>query len=76
LPYLTGAPSDAVNRLLQESVSDLEQILDDAITKRVRAEAAEQVKQSRRRDAPRVTTRRFVRTRLHGGNQQPSSLNL
>jgi hypothetical protein len=45
LPYLTGAPSDAVNRLLQESVSDLEQILDDAITKRVRAEAAEQVKQ-------------------------------
>jgi hypothetical protein len=45
LPYLTGAPSDAVNRLLQKSVSDLETILDDAITKRARAEAAEQVKQ-------------------------------
>jgi hypothetical protein len=45
LPYLTGAPSDAVNRLLQKSVSDLEQILDDAITKRERAEAAERVKQ-------------------------------
>jgi hypothetical protein len=45
LPYLTGAPSDAVNRLLQKSVSDLEQILDDAITKRARAQAAEQVKQ-------------------------------
>ncbi len=45
LPYLTGAPSDAVQCLLQKSVSDLEQILDDAITKRARAEAAEQVKQ-------------------------------
>jgi hypothetical protein len=45
LPYLTGAPSDAVQRLLQQSVSDLEQILDDAISKRARAEAAEQVKQ-------------------------------
>jgi hypothetical protein len=45
LPYLTGAPSDAVQRLLQQSVSDLEQILDDAITKRARAEAAEQVTQ-------------------------------
>jgi hypothetical protein len=45
VPYLTGAPSDAVNRLFQKSVSDLEQILDDAITKRARAEAAEQVTQ-------------------------------
>jgi hypothetical protein len=45
LPYLTGAPSDAVNRLLQKSVSDLEQILDDAITKRARADATERVKQ-------------------------------
>jgi hypothetical protein len=45
LPYLIGAPNDAVQRLLQKSVSDLEQILDDAITKRARAEAAEQVKQ-------------------------------
>jgi hypothetical protein len=45
LPYLTGAPADAVQRLLQKSVSDLEQILDDAITKRARAEAAERVKQ-------------------------------
>jgi hypothetical protein len=45
LPYLTGAPSDAVQRLLQQSVSDLEQILDDAITKKGRAQAAEQVKQ-------------------------------
>jgi hypothetical protein len=45
LPYLTGAPADAVQRLLQQSVSDLEQILDDAITKRARAQAAEQVNQ-------------------------------
>jgi hypothetical protein len=45
LPYLTGAPADAAQRLLQQSVSDLEQILDDAITKRARAQAAERVKQ-------------------------------
>jgi hypothetical protein len=45
LPYLTGAPADAVQRLLQKSVSDLEEILDDAITKRARAQAAERVKQ-------------------------------
>jgi hypothetical protein len=45
LPYLTGAPADVAQRLLQQSVSDLEQILDDAITKRARARAAEQVRQ-------------------------------
>jgi hypothetical protein len=45
VPYLTGAPGDVVQRLLQQSVSDLETILDDAITKRARAQAAEQVKQ-------------------------------
>src|SRR5580700_5714545 len=45
LPYLTGAPADAAQRLLGQSVSDLETILDDAITKRARAQAAEQVKQ-------------------------------
>jgi hypothetical protein len=45
LPYLTGAPSDAVNRLLQKSVSDLDQILDDAITKRARAQAVEHANQ-------------------------------
>src|SRR5277367_2715976 len=45
LPYLTGAPGDAVQRLLQQSVSDLEQILDDAITKRARAQEAEHVRQ-------------------------------
>jgi hypothetical protein len=45
LPYLTGAPGDVVQRLLQESVSDLETILGDAITKKARAQAAEQVKQ-------------------------------
>ena len=45
VPYLTGAPGDVVQRLLQKSVSDLEQILDDAITKKARAQAAEQVKQ-------------------------------
>jgi phosphoenolpyruvate carboxylase len=43
LPYLTGAPADAAQRL--QSVSDLEQILDDAITKRARAQATEQVNQ-------------------------------
>src|SRR5580704_10348047 len=45
LPYLTGAPSDAVQRLLQQSVSDLEAILDDAITKRARAQAVEHANQ-------------------------------
>jgi hypothetical protein len=45
LPYLTGAPANAVQRLMQQSVSDLEQILGDAITKKARAEATEQVKQ-------------------------------
>jgi hypothetical protein len=45
LPYLTGAPDDVVQRLLQKSVSDLETILDDAITTKARAEAAERVAQ-------------------------------
>jgi hypothetical protein len=45
VPYLTGAPGDVVQRLLQQSVSDLEQILDDAITKRARAQATEHVTQ-------------------------------
>jgi hypothetical protein len=45
LPYLTGAPADAAQRLLGQSVSDLETILDDAITKRARAHATEQVRQ-------------------------------
>ena len=45
LPYLTGAPANAVQRLLQQSVSDLEQILDDAITKKARAQATEQANQ-------------------------------
>ena len=45
VPYLTGAPGDVIQRLLQRSVSDLEQILDDAITKRARAQATEQANQ-------------------------------
>jgi hypothetical protein len=45
VPYLTGAPADVVQRLLQKSVSDLETILSDCITKKARAEAIEQVKQ-------------------------------
>jgi hypothetical protein len=45
VPYLTGAPGDVVQQLLQRSVSDLETILDDAITKRARAQATEQVNQ-------------------------------
>jgi hypothetical protein len=45
VPYLTGAPGDVVQRLLQQSVSDLEAILEDAITKKARAQAAEHVKQ-------------------------------
>jgi len=45
LPYLTDAPADAAQRLLQQSVSDLEQILDDANTKRARAQATEQANQ-------------------------------
>ena len=45
LPYLTGAPDDAAQRLLQQSVSDLETILGDVITKKARAEAAEQANQ-------------------------------
>jgi hypothetical protein len=45
LPYLTGAPDDVVQRLLQKSVSDLEMILEDAITKKAQADAAERVAQ-------------------------------
>ena len=45
VPYVTGAPGDVVQRLLQRSVVDLETILDDAITKKARVQAAEQVKQ-------------------------------
>jgi hypothetical protein len=45
VPYLTGAPGDVVQRLLQRSVSDLETILDDAITKKARAQAVEHANQ-------------------------------
>jgi hypothetical protein len=45
LPHLTGAPDDAVQRLLQRSVSDLETILEDAITTKARTEATERVTQ-------------------------------
>jgi len=45
LPYLTGAPDDVVQRLLQKSVSDLEMMLGDAITTKARAEAADRVTQ-------------------------------
>jgi hypothetical protein len=43
LPYLTGAPADVVQRLLQNSISALETILDDAISKKARAQATQQV---------------------------------
>ena len=45
LPYLTGAPNDAAQHLLHQSVSDLETILDDAISKKTRAQATEQANQ-------------------------------
>jgi hypothetical protein len=45
LPYLIGAPDDVVQRLLQKSVSDLETILEDAITKEARKKAADRVTQ-------------------------------
>ena len=45
LPYLTGVPDVVVQRLLQKSVPDLETILEDAITKKARTEAAERVHQ-------------------------------
>jgi hypothetical protein len=45
LPYLSGAPDDVVQRLLQKSVLDLETILEDAITTKARTEAAERVAQ-------------------------------
>jgi hypothetical protein len=45
LPYLTGAPDDTVQRLLQKSVNDLELMLGDAITTKARAEAADRVTQ-------------------------------
>ncbi len=41
IPHLVGPPTDVVQRLLQRSVSDLETILEDAITTRARTEAAE-----------------------------------
>jgi hypothetical protein len=43
LPYLTEAPNDAVQRLLQKSVFDLESILEDAITKEAQVEARQEV---------------------------------
>jgi hypothetical protein len=45
LPHLIGAPDDVVQRLLQKNVSDLETILEEFITKKTRAEAAERVAQ-------------------------------
>jgi hypothetical protein len=45
LPYLTGAPDDVVQRLLQKSVVDLETILGDCITQKARAKAADRVTQ-------------------------------
>jgi hypothetical protein len=45
VPYLTGAPSDVVQRLLQKSVSDLGQILYDAITNRAQVQATEHANQ-------------------------------
>src|SRR5882724_3603059 len=45
VPYLTGASSDVVQLLLQKDVSELETILSDAITKKARADATEQVNQ-------------------------------
>jgi hypothetical protein len=45
MPYLTGAPDDVVQRLLQKSVSDLETILEDAITTKAQAEAADRITQ-------------------------------
>ena len=45
LAYLTGAPADAAQRLLGQSVSDLETILSDAITKKARAQAVEHANQ-------------------------------
>jgi hypothetical protein len=45
LPYITDAPADAAQRLLGLSVSDLETILDEAITKKARAQAVEHTNQ-------------------------------
>ena len=45
VPYLVGAPDDVVQRLLQKSISDLESILEDAITTKARTEAVERVTQ-------------------------------
>ena len=45
IPHLVGPPTDVVQRLLQRSVSDLETILEDAITKKARAESADRVTQ-------------------------------
>jgi hypothetical protein len=45
VPYLVSAPGDAVQRLLQKSVNELETILENAITTKARTEAAERVTQ-------------------------------
>ncbi len=45
IPHLIGAPDDVVQRLLQKNVFDLESILEDAITQKARAQAAERVNQ-------------------------------
>jgi hypothetical protein len=43
LPYLTEAPDDVVQRLLQKGVNDLETILEDAIKKKAQVEARQEV---------------------------------
>jgi hypothetical protein len=43
LPYLTGTPDDVVQRMLHKNVSDLETILEDAITKKAQVESRQEV---------------------------------
>src|SRR5580693_2748394 len=45
IPHLIDAPDDVVQRLFRKSVSDLETILEDAITKKARTEATERINQ-------------------------------
>ena len=53
-PHLIDAPDDVVQRFLQKSVSDLETILEDAITKKARDRGERTSQPARRRHACRV----------------------
>jgi len=73
VPYLVSAPTDAVQQLLQQSVSDLEMMLEDAIRKKAQAEAAERVNQYAEH-ACRIGLGRRMDTRMPCSDKRQASV--